>query len=117
MFPEVVRIGDEFQRATAALKDTAPVARVAMLQDYDSRWAIDFQRHNQAFDPVTEFTDFYRPLRLKTQAVDIIGPDAALGRYALVVAPELNVLTAAEAERLAAYVAAAGIWCWDRAAE
>ena len=79
-----------------------------MLQSYDSRWAIDFQRHNKDFDPVEEFEAFYRPLELGAQAVDVISADAALQEYALVVAPELNVISQEQAGHLADYVRQGG---------
>jgi beta-galactosidase len=86
---------------------------VAMINDFDSRWAIDFQRHNQEFDPVAEIVAFYRPLREAAQGVDIIGldaggPDASLAKYKLIVAPGLNVLTQPQADKLLAYVRAGG---------
>jgi beta-galactosidase len=81
---------------------------VALLQSYESRWTIDFQRHNKDFDPVEEFDAFYRPLELGAQSVDVIATDAPLENYALVVAPALNVLSSAQAEHLADYVRRGG---------
>jgi hypothetical protein len=34
---------------------------VAILHSYDSRWAIDGQRHNRNFDPVGLLLSYYRP--------------------------------------------------------
>jgi beta-galactosidase len=75
-----------------------------MLQSYDSRWAIDFQRHNKDFDPVAEFDAFYRPLELLAQSVDIVSADAPIDGYTLLVAPSLHVLSQKQADRLADYV-------------
>jgi beta-galactosidase len=47
---------------------------------------------------------FYRPLRLMSQAVDIVAPDAPLDEYKLVEAPALNVLPEAVAQHLIDYV-------------
>ncbi len=104
VYAEIARTGAEFAKASQALAGTSPHAEVAMLNDYDSRWAIDFQRHSKAFDPVAEFQAFYRPLELKAQAVDVISSNASLAGYRLVVAPALNVLTADQARRLGDYV-------------
>jgi beta-galactosidase len=104
----VKQIGDEFEKAGPALAGTAPHASVAIIQSYDSRWAIDFQRHSAKFDPVAELIAFYRPLRDQTQAVDVISPDAPLDGYKLVVAPALNVLPQYLADQLIAYVKAGG---------
>jgi len=108
VYREVQKIGAEFASAAMALSGTAPHSRVALLQSYDSRWAIDFQRHNKDFDPVAEFDAFYRPLERGAQSIDVISTDAPLQGYALVVAPALNVISEAEAEHLAAYVRQGG---------
>ena len=52
VYDEVHQIGDEFAKAGSALAGTAPHADVALVNDYDSRWAISFQRHSADFDPV-----------------------------------------------------------------
>ncbi len=103
-YGEANRIGGEFAKASAALADTSPRADVAMIQSYDSRWAIDFQRHHKDFDPTTEFAAFYKPQVHTAQNIDVISPDAALDRYKFVVAPALNVVSKAQAERLVAFV-------------
>lgn len=108
VYPEIAQVGAEFEKAAPVLAGTTPHAQVAILNSYDSRWAIEFQRHNQNFDPVQELMAFYRPLRRGAQAVDIVSPKAPLTNYRLVVAPSLNVLTKAEADALARYVEAGG---------
>ena len=108
VYAEVQKIGAEFARAGEALAGTTPHSRVALLQSYESRWAIDFQRHNKDFDPVEEFDAFYRPLELGAQSVDVVATDTPLENYALVVAPALNVLSSARAEQLADYVRRGG---------
>ena len=105
----VVReIGAEMAHAAAAIAGTSPHSNVAMLQSYDSRWALEFQRQQADFDVVKEFDAFYGPLERYAQSVDVVSPDAPLTGYRLVVAPALNVLSAAEARRLADYVRAGG---------
>lgn len=104
IFAEIAGLGGELAKASAALAGTEPVADVAFLFSYDSRWAIDLQRMHKDFDPVRQFTDFYRPFRLAAQGAAVVAPEADLARYKLVVAPSLNVLTAAQAQHLAAYV-------------
>jgi beta-galactosidase len=108
VYAEVQKIGAEFERAGEALAGTTPHSRVALLQSYESRWAIDFQRHHKDFDPVEEFAAFYRPLELGTQSVDVGATDAPLESYALVVTPALNVLSATQAKHLEDYVRRGG---------
>jgi beta-galactosidase len=108
IFDEIAHIGAEFQRAAPALADTSPRSEVAMLFSYDSRWAIDKQRHHKDYEPIDAFMAYYRPLRTLAQAVDIIPVDVPLDAYKLVVAPHLNVLSAKDAAHLEAYVRAGG---------
>ncbi len=108
VFPEIQQVGAEFEKAGDALKGTQPVSPVAMIETYDSRWAIDFQRHAAKFDPVAELVAFYRPLREAAQGVDLIQPSADLSKYKLVVAPALNVLPQSTAQHLIDYVKGGG---------
>ncbi|HLI76393.1 MAG TPA: beta-galactosidase, partial [Acidobacteriaceae bacterium] len=108
VYAEVQQVGKEFDEAGAALEGTSPHSQVAVIQSYDSRWAIDFQRHSTKFDPVAELLAFYKPLRNQSQAVDIVSPMAPLDGYKVVVAPALNVLPQAMADHLIAYVKQGG---------
>jgi beta-galactosidase len=105
---EIAQTARELTAAAPLLADTQPVARIGMLFSYDSRWAIDLQRHNKAFDPIKAFTDIYRPFRTQSQGVHILSADDDLSAYPLIVAPNLNVMTDAQAKRLAAYVRGGG---------
>jgi len=107
-FAEIQQIGAEFEKAGPALSGTTPHSPAAILENYDSHWAIDFQRHSAEFDPVEELMSFYRPLRQMTQAVDVVAPDAPLEEYKLVEAPALNVLPQAVAQHLIDYVKQGG---------
>ena len=108
VYAEVQQVGAEFEKAGKALAGTEPKSQVALINDFDSRWAIDFQRFNHDFDPVSEMVAFYRPLREQAQAVDLISVDAPLDGYKVVVAPGLNVLSQATADKLIAYVRGGG---------
>ncbi len=108
VFAEVSRIGAEFARATAALSGTTVVSQAAMLNDYPSRWTIGWQRFAQAFDPANAMLDYYAPLHAIARSVDVVQDTAPLGRYRLVVAPALNLITAKAAANLIDYVQAGG---------
>jgi beta-galactosidase len=108
IFGEIAKLGGELQATSAALGGTEPVAKLAFIYSYDSRWAIDLQRHHKDFDPIKAFTDFYRPIRVQSQGVHVISPDADLSRYRLVVAPNMMVMTETEAAALEAYVRGGG---------
>jgi len=108
LYDEVAQIGKEFEKAGPALAGTSPQSEVAILHSYDSRWAIDYQRHHQDFDPVALLSSYYRPLRQLAQQMDVVSPDAPLAGYKLVVAPGLNVLPDGVARRLIEYVEQGG---------
>jgi beta-galactosidase len=109
IYAEVQQIGRDFAKASAALAGTTPVSPVAILQDYPSRWAIDFQLHHKDYDQIEVLLDYYEPLKNALGAVDIVEAAAApLDRYKLVVAPSLNVIPEAMAKRLADYVRGGG---------
>jgi len=108
LYAEIQQIGKEFEKAGPDLAGTSPKSEVAILHSYDSRWAIDWQRHNHEYDPVKEIVSYYGPLRAIAQSVDVVPPTAALSQYKLVVAPGLNVLSDATAKNLIAYVRGGG---------
>ncbi len=108
IYSEVAQIGRDFAKASAALAGTEPVSPVAILQDYDSRWAIDFQKHHKDYDQIEVLLDYYRPLKDALGAVDIVEAAGPLDAYKLVVAPDLNIITDEMAQHLADYVRGGG---------
>ncbi|MBX6361402.1 MAG: beta-galactosidase [Acidobacterium ailaaui] len=104
LYTEIQQIGEEFHRLGPELYGTTPQSEVAILHDYDSRWAIDFEPHTARYDQLQVLLDFYRPLRDQAQSVDIVPPDADLDRYKLVVAPSLNVIPDKLGQHLLRYV-------------
>jgi beta-galactosidase len=108
LYAEVAQLGKEFAAAGPALAGTSVQSEVAVLHSYDSRWAINFQRHNNAFDPVDNLVTYYGALRAQAHSVDIVAPTAPLSGYKLVVAPALNVITPEIAKNLIAYVQQGG---------
>jgi beta-galactosidase len=93
LYQEVKQIGAEFAKAGPALAGTSPKSEVAILHSYDSRWAIQWQKHNGLYNPRAEIMSYYRPLRAIAQSIDIVPATAVLTGYKLVVAPGLNVLS------------------------
>jgi len=108
LYDEVAQVGREFEKAGPVLSGTEPHSDVALLYSYDSRWAINWQRHNQAFDPKEALLSYYGPLRALVHSVDIVSASAPLSEYKLVVAPALNLLTDAQAKNLMDYVRGGG---------
>ena len=108
LYPEIVQIGHEFEKASPVLAGTSVKSEVAILHSYDSRWAIQWQKHNKNYDPVNEILSYYGPLRAEAQSVDVVPPTASLSGYKLVVAPGLNVVSESIAQNLMQYVKGGG---------
>jgi beta-galactosidase len=104
LYPEVAQIGKEFAQAGPALAGTSVHSDVAILHSYESVWAIDWQRHNKAFDPIANLVTYYGALRAQAHSVDIVSPSVPLSQYKLVVAPALNLITEQQAQNLIGYV-------------
>jgi beta-galactosidase len=108
LYSEIAQVGKEFEKAGMALAGTSVHSEVAILHSYDSRWAIQWQKHNKNYDPVDEILSYYEPLRGLAQSVDVVPATASLSGYKLVVAPGLNVLSEAAAKNLMEYVQGGG---------
>jgi beta-galactosidase len=108
LYDEVKQLGDDFAKAAPVLAGTTVESQVAILHDYNSRWAINWQRHNQQFDPTAALVSFYRPLHRLVRSIDVVSDTAPLSGYKLVVAPALNVLTPEAVRNLEAYVRGGG---------
>jgi beta-galactosidase len=108
LYSEIEQLGAEFAKAGPVLAGTSPKSEVAVLHSYDSRWAIQWQKHNREYDPVAELVSYYKPLRAISQSIDIVQATDPLTQYKLVVAPGLNVLSDAAAKNLADYVRQGG---------
>jgi beta-galactosidase len=104
LYSEVRKVGQEFARVSPLLSgSTTPQARVAILNSYDSRWSIEWQRHHQDFDYQAHLLHYYRPLAARNIPVDIVSPFAPLDKYRLVIAPALIVFDEPIVENLRSY--------------
>jgi beta-galactosidase len=108
LYPEVQQVGRDFAVASPVLAGTTVKSEVAILHSYDSRWAIEWQKQNDEYNPVSEIISYYRPLRAITQSLDIVAPTNPLDHYKLVVAPGLNMISDAAAKNLIEYVRQGG---------
>lgn len=104
VFAEVAQAAAEMAAASPAFAGTSPKSEVAILHDYDSRWAIDLYRQSARYDQVSVLLGYYRALRRRAQSVDIVDPSCDLSQYRLIAAPSLNILSPELAGRLTAYV-------------
>ncbi len=108
IFAEYAQIGREFEQAGPALQGTSVHASVAILHSYPSRWDINWQKMNPAYDAINQLMGYYTPLHQLGYTIDIVPPDRDLSHYKLVVAPGLELLTQPEADNLTRYVQGGG---------
>jgi beta-galactosidase len=113
-YEEVQQLGDEFSRVSNLIAGSVPKARVAMLNSYESRWSIHWQRHHRDFDYVQHFNHYYRPLAEMNVPVDILPADHItdenqLSPYKLIIAPALLIINEKLAEALKTFVSRGGL--------
>ncbi|MGA7157985.1 MAG: beta-galactosidase [Acidobacteriaceae bacterium] len=104
LYSEVAQIGKDFAKAGPTLAGTTVHSDVAILHSYDSYWAINWQRHNKAFDPIANMVAYYGAIRSLVHSVDIVQPSVDLSQYKLVIAPALNLIDDQQAHNLIDYV-------------
>lgn len=107
-YEEARLIGAEFARVSDLVIGSTVQARTAILNCYESRWSIEFERHNRAFDYVAHLEHWYRPLTARNLEIDILSADEPLEGYQLVIAPALIVLDKRRVETLRAFVQRGG---------
>lgn len=107
-YEEAQRLAQDFAKTSTVLAGSVPLAEVALLNSYDSRWSIHAQRHHGDFDYVKLFHQYYRALAVRNIATDVLSVDAPLDGYKLVIAPALLLLSETRASHLKAFVEKGG---------
>ncbi len=107
-YEEVQQLGHDFTVASPLLSGSTMVSDVAILNSYESRWSIQWQRHHRDFDYVAHFNHYYRPLAARNIAADVISADVPLESYKLVIAPALLILDESRTARLRDFVEQGG---------
>jgi beta-galactosidase len=103
-YAEAQQIANEFAKVSGLLAGASIPARIAVLHDYDSRWSIQWQRHQREFDYVEHLKHYARPLVLYNLPFDVASADAALDGYKVVIAPALLLLDEQRVRRLQQFV-------------
>ncbi|UQA94990.1 beta-galactosidase [Streptomyces halobius] len=104
IFREVAALGREFS-SLPEIAGTRSRADVALLADWHSWWALELDsKPSTALDHSRIALDHYRPLFEAGVPCAVLPPQRELSGHRLVIAPNLYLLTARDAERLAAYV-------------
>jgi beta-galactosidase len=77
-------------------------ASAALIFSYEAAWLFDTQPQGASFNYMELVFGWYSALRRLGLDIDIVGPDADLSAYPLVVAPSLPIVDGALVERLKA---------------
>jgi len=112
-YEELRQLGAELAALSPLVAGSTPKASVAILNDYDSRWSIQFQRHHQDFDYVAHLAHYYRALAARNVGVDILSPRAMVEAgqtpaYKLIIAPALIIVDEHVAAALRNFVVRGG---------
>ncbi len=107
LFRDVTALGAELEGLSGIVGAPVP-ARVAVVLDWDSWWALEQDATPGRVDYVERFLDWYAPFLRRGVTVDVVPPGAPLAGYALVVVPTLHVARTGDLTALDAYVRGGG---------
>ena len=109
VFRESAHLGNELQQLEDQLIDATVDAKVAIIFDWENRWAIDLSSGPSiALDYVKEVHKFYDAFYQKNIPVDLVSVEEDLSKYDIVIAPVMYMLKHGLADRLKAFVRQGG---------
>jgi beta-galactosidase len=105
---EAVELGATL-KAIGEVAGSTVRAEVAVVVDWDARWAAELDSHPTSdLEYLDRHLGLYRPLWDAGVTVDMVGPEADLSRYRLVLVPTLYLTTDAGAANIRSYVESGG---------
>lgn len=108
VYREAAALGSELRRLAPVAGSPVP-ASIAILFDWESWWAAEESaRPSERLRVMDQMLSFYRPLLRHGAAVEVVHPGADLGRFALVLVPNLFLLRDDHAQELDQYVQGGG---------
>ncbi|MFE6624423.1 beta-galactosidase [Streptomyces sp. NPDC057740] len=109
IWQDVVLLGADL-RSLAEVRGSTSTAQVAIVWDWDARWALELPSQPSAELRYEDLVrDWYRPLWRAGVAVDFVRPDASdLDRYKLLLAPSLYLVDDTSAANLTGFVERGG---------
>lgn len=109
VFRECAELGSELQKLSDSLLDTRINARVAIVFDWENRWAIELSSGpTVALKYVDEVHKYYDALFQQNIQADLIGTDTDLSNYDIVIAPVLYMVKKGYAKRVEDFVRSGG---------
>lgn len=112
-YREAAQVAKEYCQLAGLLAGTKPRNKVAIIYDYDSIWALQFQGGYPDASHAEAIKRYYRALFRAGIGVDVVKPGDDLSQYDLVFAPHLHVLADDNAKILADYIQNGGVLLTD----
>ncbi len=105
IFRQAAQVGAELATLAPEVADSRIQADVAILMDWQSWWAVEYQPGpSNRVRYIEQIADYYHALHRLNVAIDIVEPTADLSRYRLVIAPLLHMLCPGVASNLEHFV-------------
>lgn len=109
VFREAAELGAELQKLGDRLLDSRSAAKVAIVYDWENRWALDLTSGpTVALNYVHEVHKYYDALFKLGIQTDMIGVEADLSGYDIVIAPVLYMVKSDYALKVESFVEAGG---------
>jgi beta-galactosidase len=109
VFRECAELGSELKRLSDKLLDARTEAKVAIIFDWENRWAIDLSSGpSVALNYVDEVHKYYDALYKLNIPTDLIGVEDDLGKYDIVIAPVLYMIKPGYARKVEQFVQGGG---------
>lgn len=108
-YQEIKQMGAELERAGTQLVGSEVRAGVAIMLDYDTRFAFQIQANNPAFRYATHVQHIFQAFHTRNVAVDIVAPQHDLTRYKLLIVPAHYVLEETTGAAIARFVEHGGV--------
>ncbi|MBP2000072.1 beta-galactosidase [Paenibacillus shirakamiensis] len=109
VFRETAALGKELQQVGNALIDSRSRNRVAIMFDWENRWAVELSSGpSVALNYVDEVHKYYDALYQLNMGTDMISVEESLDAYDLVIAPVMYMLKPGFAKRIESFVARGG---------
>jgi beta-galactosidase len=112
-YDEAAATARDYHLLAEALTGTTVRAEVAMIFDYDSRWAVRIQPGYEGNNVHQAMMRYYSALFRAGVNVDIVSAGEDMSTYRAVFAPDLHVLPDSCAARITDYVAGGGVFVTD----
>ncbi len=109
IYRECRELGLELEKLGNQLLGSTTPSKVALLFDWENWWAIEMTAGlNLQLKYLDELYAYYRALAAYGVSADVVGFDAPLNSYDLVIAPTMYMVKPGVADRLATYTEAGG---------